>query len=63
MEALREQKWIVFHWYDEKLKYVRSSAIHWSEEQRVETTRMVEAVRQIINRTGGGNFDSANYRG
>lgn len=62
IEALREQNWMVFHWYDAKLKYIRSSEIHWPEEQRKEASKMVETARQIVSRTGGGDFDRAKKR-
>jgi hypothetical protein len=59
VEALVEQEWMVFHWYDEQLRYVRSSGIHWPEENRKEATEMIAAAREIIARTGGGDFDRA----
>jgi hypothetical protein len=59
IEALTEQELMVFHWYDENLQYVRSSAIHWPEENRKEAAEMIATAREIIARTGGGDFDRA----
>jgi hypothetical protein len=62
IEALTEQEYMVFHWYDEKLKYVRSSRIHWEEEQREATKKIITAARDIVSRTGGGDFDNAKIK-
>lgn len=59
IEALAEQEWLVFHWYDENLKYVRSSGVQWHQEQREAAKKIVNEAKTIITRTGGGNFDQA----
>jgi hypothetical protein len=59
IEALAEQEWLVFHWYDENLKYVRSSGIPWRPEQRQAARKIIEDARAIVNRTGGGDFNQA----
>lgn len=62
IEALAEQEWMVFHWYDENLKYVRSSGIHWEQLQRDTAKEIIEKAKAIIARTGGGDFDLAKAR-
>lgn len=57
--ALTEQEWFVLHWYDENLKYVRSTGVPWGPEQRSAAKEIVEKARAIMVRTGGGNFDRA----
>jgi hypothetical protein len=59
IEALTEQEWMVFHWYDENLEYVRSSGIKWGEEQRRAAKEIITKAQEITKRTGGGNFDRA----
>jgi hypothetical protein len=59
IEALTEQEWFIFHWYDEKLKYVRSSGIRWYEENRAAAREIIQTAREIAARTGGGDFDKA----
>ena len=59
IEALTEQEWMVFHWYDESLKYVRSSGVPWGVEQREAAKVIIEQARAIVARTGGGDFDRA----
>jgi len=58
LEALCEQERLVFHWYDEDLCYVRSSAVSWSSDNRNAAKKIVEQAYQIINLTGG-DFDAA----
>ncbi len=62
LEALTEQEWLVFHWYDEKLKYIRSSGIHWPPEQREAARAIIDQAKAIITRTGGGDFDFAKMK-
>jgi hypothetical protein len=57
--ALAEQKMLVFHWYDESLKYVRSNAIPWHQENREMAKKIIDAARDIVVRTGGGDFNAA----
>lgn len=59
IEALTEQEYMVFHWYDENLKYVRSSGIHWPVQLREDAKKIIEEARAIVARTGGGDFDKA----
>jgi len=59
LEALAEQEWLVFHWYDENLKYVRSSGISWGPEQRRAARDILSEARAIAGRTGGGDFNRA----
>lgn len=59
IEALTEQEWLVFHWYDENLTYVRSSGIRWPVEQREEMKNIIAKAKEIIERTGGGDFNRA----
>ena len=59
IEVLTEQEWFIFYWYDENLKYVRSSGIHWTAEQRETAKIIIEKAREIVARTGGGDFDTA----
>jgi hypothetical protein len=59
IEALAEQEWMVFHWYDERLKYVRSSGIPWRPDQRETAKQIIQQAREIVARTGGGDFDRA----
>lgn len=60
--ALPEQEWFVFHWYDEQLTYVRSSGIRWQQENRDAARQIIDQAREIVNRTGGGDFDAAKAR-
>lgn len=57
--ALAEQEWFVFHWYDENLQYIRSSGVSWGPEQREAAKAIIEKAREIVDRTGGGDFDRA----
>lgn len=59
IEALTEQEVVPFHWYDERLQYIRSSGIPWRQENREAAARIFEQARQIVERTGGGDFDAA----
>lgn len=59
INALAEQEWLVFHWYDENLKYVRSSGIRWREEQKKAAKEIIAKALEIIEKTGGGDFDRA----
>lgn len=59
IEALAKQDTMVFHWYDEHLRYQRSSAINWPKEQRRAAMEIIKAAREIVSRTGGGDFDKA----
>jgi hypothetical protein len=59
IEALTWQEWMVFHWYNERLEYVRSSGIHWGEEQWEAAKNIIEEAKAIVTRTGGGDFDLA----
>lgn len=59
IEALTEQEWIIFHWYDEKLKYIRSSGVRWPLEQREDAKKIIKEAQATITRTGGGDFDRA----
>lgn len=59
IEALAEQEWMVFRWYDENLQYVRSSGIRWGEEQRKAAKEIIRKAKEIVGRTDGGNFDRA----
>jgi len=62
IEALCEQEWLVFHWYDEDLHYVRSSAVSWSLDNRNAAKKIIEQSHQIISLTSGGDFDAAKRR-
>ncbi len=59
IEALVEQKWLVTHWYDEDLRYVRSSAIRWGQSQREGAKRIIANARKIVSETGSSDFDRA----
>lgn len=59
IEALTQQEWLVFHWYDDKLQYVRSSGIPWPEEQRNDASTIIQKAKSITAQTGGGDFDRA----
>lgn len=61
-EALTRQEWLIFHWYDEKLQYVRSSGIHWEPEQWEAVKEIAEKAAEVITRTGGGDFDKAKVK-
>jgi hypothetical protein len=62
IEALAEQEWMIFHWYDEGLKYVRSSGVPWGMNQRETAKKIIAEARAIIGRTGGGDFDLAKVK-
>jgi hypothetical protein len=59
IEALTEQEWLVFHWYGPDFKYSGSTAIHWPEDQRQMAKLIIDQAKEIISRTGGGDFDRA----
>lgn len=59
IEALTEQEWLVFHWYNEDLKYVRSSAIRWPEQQRKDARIILERAKEIISRNPMASFTKA----
>lgn len=59
IEALAEQQWMVFHWYDEDLKYVQSSSIRWQDENRKTAAEIIQKAKNVIVETGGGDFDRA----
>jgi len=59
IEALCEQEWLVFHWYDEDLHYVRSSAVSWGSDNRNVVKDIIKQSYEIINLIGGGDFDAA----
>lgn len=57
--ALTEQETITFHWYDEEFKYVRSNIVKWSAKNREDAKEIIKMAQEIIERTGGGDFDTA----
>ncbi len=59
IEALTEQEYLVFHWYNEDLKYVRSSAIKWPRQQREEAKEIINKAKEIIAKYGPGDFNKA----
>jgi hypothetical protein len=59
IEALTVQEWLIFHWYGPDFKYTGSTGVHWREEQRVATAAMINQAKELVARTGGGNFDKA----
>lgn len=59
INALAEQDWMVFHWYDENLQYVRSSGIRWRKEQRETAKEIIMKAQEIVERTGSKDFDRA----
>ena len=58
-EALGEQEWIVFHWYDENLIYVRSSGVRWSKDNQDTAFVIVRNAKRLVEENGGGDFDRA----
>ena len=59
IEALTEQEIMAFHWYDEQLQYVRSTALRWHSEQRESAKEIIKLARAVVAETGGGDFDQA----
>lgn len=59
IEALTEQDWLIFHWYGPDFKYVRSTGIRWPAEQKEVAKAIIKQARNIITRTGGGDFNQA----
>jgi len=59
LQALPYQRWIVIHWYDQNREYKTSSAVEWSPENQKRVRAVTEKAREVIERTGGGDFDEA----
>lgn len=59
LEALSEQQWVVFHWYNEDLKYICSTAVRWPEKQRKEAKLILEKAREMISRKPSISFMEA----
>lgn len=55
LEALGGQERVAFFWFDERLDYVRASAVGWHEEQR----RAAREVYRKAMELPGGDFDAA----
>ncbi len=59
LQALSYQRWIVIHWYDEDREHVTSSAVEWSSENQRKAKEVTTKARQVIETTGGGDFEEA----
>jgi len=57
LQALPYQRWIVIHWYDENREYTGSSAVEWSPDNQEKVRRVTQQAREVIERTGGGDFE------
>lgn len=59
LQALPYQRWIVIHWYDDNREYSGSYAVEWVPEKQAGVRRVTEQAREVIERTGGGDFEEA----
>ena len=59
LQALPYQRWIVIHWYDENQEYSGSSAVEWVPENQAKVPKVTGQAREVIERTGGGDFEEA----
>jgi|GEM_PF-1359075 len=59
LQALPYQRWIVIHWYDENREYAGSSAVEWLPDNQKKVKTVSEQAREVIERTGGGDFEEA----
>lgn len=59
LQALPYQRWIVIHWYDENREYAKSSGVEWNPENQRKVKAIAEQAREVIERTGGGDFEEA----
>lgn len=59
LQALPYQRWIVIHWYDEQREHAGSSAVEWNSESQKKVRMVTGQAREVIERTGGGDFEEA----
>ncbi|NLW45452.1 MAG: hypothetical protein GXY92_09775 [Syntrophomonadaceae bacterium] len=57
LRALPYQHWIVIHWYNEEREYSGSSAVEWTPENQEKARKVTEQAWEVIQRTGGGDFE------
>jgi hypothetical protein len=57
--AFKDQEEIVFYWYDENLKYIRSSEVQWTEDNRRRAAEIVEATHNMMEKSCSEGFESA----
>lgn len=59
IQSFASQESIIFYWYNEDVKYMRHSEIDWPEENRVRSAEIIEAMKNLLEKHGGGNFEVA----
>lgn len=59
IKAFTEQESVVFYWYNEDMKYVRSSEMLWSEENRSRAVEIVEVLENMMKKASADGFEDA----
>jgi hypothetical protein len=59
LKAFTWQEEINFHWYDEGLKFVRSSVVVWSEKNRSEAGNILAIAQKMMETADRNGFGAA----